>query len=857
MSTPPVLVVLKFGGTSVSSGNNWAFIAKVVKERLKQGKKPILVHSAVSGISNQLEAIATATGPTDFSATVAAIEERHRQLAGELGVDADHLLGRYFAELNQLATGIALLGEASAKAHARIMALGELMATTLGAAYLNAQGIATTWLDAREHLLSERIAHASEASHYISAQCGFDHDPALRARLEAMPGVLLTQGFIARNGHGETVILGRGGSDTSASYFGAKLGAERVEIWTDVPGMFTANPRAIAEARLLKALDYDEAQEIASTGAKVLHPRCLAPVRAHQIPMWVVCTDRPELPGTIIAPAIASAPQVKAISVKKGITLVSMETLGMWQQVGFLADAFACFKRHGLSCDLVSTSETNVTVTLDPGANTLSRTTLEALRADLSELCKVAILGPCAAVSLVGRQIRAILPQLGPALELFAEHKVHLVTQAASDLNLSFVVDEKYADRLASDLHALLIRRADDVLGPTWIELNAGSRPARQQPSPWWLDKRDTLLAIAGEASPRYVYDGESLDRAAAELKGLPVDQVFFAIKANPHPGILRRFEAAGLGFECVSPGELAHVLDLFPDIARERLLFTPNFAPRREYAEALALGVRLTLDNLYPLKAWPELFAGRELILRLDLGHGRGHHAKVRTAGEQSKFGIPLAELDEAEALVSAASATVIGLHSHSGSGILTPENWQETAALLAEAGERFPRLEVLNLGGGFGVPDNAHGQGLDLAAVASGLQAFRSAYPRYGLWLEPGRYLVARAGVLLTTVTQSKGKGEVQYLGVDTGMNSLIRPALYGAYHEIVNLSRYGEPADTCVNLVGPICESGDVLGLERMLPASREGDVILIANAGAYGHAMSSRYNLREPAAEVLIP
>lgn len=849
-------VVLKFGGTSVSTGSNWAFIAKVVKERLKQGKKPIVVHSAVTGISNQLEAIATASAPTDFSATVAAIETRHRQLAAELGVDADVLLKDYFAELNQLATGIALLGEASPKAHARIMALGELMSTTLGAAFLNQQGIATTWLDARQHLVSERIAHASDASHYISAQCAFDHDQVLRERLATTPGVLLTQGFIARNERGETVILGRGGSDTSASYIGAKIGAERVEIWTDVPGMFTANPRAIPEARILKALDYDEAQEIASTGAKVLHPRCLAPVRAHQIPMWVVCTDRPELPGTIIAPAQSSAPQVKAISVKKGITLVSMETLGMWQEVGFLADAFACFKRHGLSCDLVSTSETNVTVTLDPGANTLSRDTLDALRADLSELCKVSILGPCAAVSLVGRQIRAILPQLGPALELFAEHKVHLVTQAASDLNLSFVVDEKYADRLASDLHGLLIRRADDVLGPTWTEITAGERPASAGITPWWETKRAALLALAAKTSPAYVYDGDSLDTAAAALKALPVDRVYFALKANPNAEVLRRFEAAGLGFECVSPGEVEHVLGLFPGIARERLLFTPNFAPRREYAWALEQGLHLTLDNLHPLKAWPELFAGAAVSVRVDLGHGRGHHAKVRTDGEHSKFGVPVSELPELRALANAAGVRITGLHNHSGSGILNADNWRQIATALAEVAEDFPEVTVLDLGGGLGVPDSAHAPGLDLAALGEGLREFRAAFPRFSLWLEPGRYLVARAGVLLATVTQLKGKGDTAYVGVDTGMNSLIRPALYGAFHEIVNLSQYGAPAESCVNVVGPICESGDVLGTERMLPVTAEGDVLLFGNAGAYGYAMSSHYNLREPAAEHLV-
>ena len=122
--------------------------------------------------------------------------------------------------------------------------------------------------------------------------------------------------------------------------------------------------------------------------------------------------------------------------------------------------------------------------------------------------------------------------------------------------------------------------------------------------------------------------------------------------------------------------------------------------------------------------------------------------------------------------------------------------------------------------------------------------------------MWAEPGRYLVADAGVLLCCVTQLKRKGDVRYVGVDCGMNSLIRPALYGAHHDIVNLTRFGEPGTEVYNVVGPICESADVLGYERLLPPTREGDVLLVANAGAYGHAMSSSYNLREPAREVIV-
>ncbi len=379
--------------------------------------------------------------------------------------------------------------------------------------------------------------------------------------------------------------------------------------------------------------------------------------------------------------------------------------------------------------------------------------------------------------------------------------------------------------------------------------------------TPWWLARRDELLAIAAEATPSYVYELESLDRAAAKLAGLGVfDRLLYAVKANPHPEILRRFARLGLAFECVSPGEIERVLGSCPEVSPERILFTPNFAPRREYDAALELGVRLTLDSLHPLLHWRTSLARRDLFVRLDLGRGAGHHSHVRTAGEHSKFGIPRAEWPELADLARRAEVRIVGLHSHAGSGILDPEIWHETALDLAEASALFPDATVLDLGGGLGVSDPAGRSGLDLEPLAEALGALRRRLEegdrRFELWLEPGRFLVAEAGVLLATVTQTKGKGKNRYVGVDVGMNSLIRPMLYGAHQEIANLTRWGEPPTEAVRVVGPICETGDVLGIDRRLPESHEGDVLLIATVGAYGRSMSSHYNLREPAREVVI-
>jgi diaminopimelate decarboxylase/aspartate kinase len=309
------------------------------------------------------------------------------------------------------------------------------------------------------------------------------------------------------------------------------------------------------------------------------------------------------------------------------------------------------------------------------------------------------------------------------------------------------------------------------------------------------------------------------------------------------------------MAFECVSLAEVHHVLGCVPGSRPQDILFTPNFAPRAEYEAALELGVQLTVDNSWVVQQWPGIFAGRDIFLRLDLETGYGHHRKVITSGVDSKFGISLGHLDGVLAELQAQGSRVTGLHAHTGSGVFNAGVWREQLDRFLEVLPRFPDVRVLDLGGGLGVPDRRGEPGFDLARLDELLTEALAPHD-VEVWLEPGRYLVAECGVLLARVTQLKSKGQYHYLGVSTGMNSLIRPALYGAYHDIVNLSRLHESADRHYRVVGPICESGDVLGESRFLPECREGDIILIANTGAYGRVMSSHYNRRSPAEEVIM-
>ncbi|MFZ9965711.1 MAG: bifunctional aspartate kinase/diaminopimelate decarboxylase [Steroidobacteraceae bacterium] len=857
-SEPAPIVVCKFGGTSVSSLANWQNILSILGAATAAGELPVVVHSALSGVTDSLARLVDAALISAHPEVLAAIRARHVALCEEMQLEVPSGLLAHLDDLGKLADGIALVGEVSDGVRARAMATGELMATEIGAAFLNSQGVATTLLDARG-LLTASATEAGGRVSVLSASCDFSFSPRLAEELRGWGTVVLTQGFIASDAAGHTVLLGRGGSDTSAAYLAARLGASRLEIWTDVPGMFSANPRDVRGARLLKNLHYDEAQEIATSGAKVLHPRCILPARAAGIPLLVRATQSPGSEGTRISNTSgAEGARLKAIALRRGITLISMDSPGMWHQVGFLADAFAVFKRHGMSVDLVSTSETNVTVTLDPQANSLAPSQLDALVAELSRLCRVEVLGPCASLSLLGRNIRAIIHRLGDAFELFEEHKIYLVSQAANDLNFTFVIDEAQATRLVGQLHDLLIPQSGDdpIMGPSWEDLQSTPQkvPVRAK---WWRSCREQLLSLMEGRQSAYVYHLDTVRERAMQLMAMrSLDRVFYAIKANSHPEILRTVAASGLGLECVSRGEVEHVRRVLPDLPVDRLLFTPNFAGRDEYQWALREGLRLTLDNLQAMQAWAGLLAGHTVFVRIDTGQGHGHHQHVRTGGSHSKFGIPLDDLDGLVELARAHHIRIAGLHAHTGSGNFDLSNWLETAEILAAAAGRLGGVEVLDLGGGLGVPDRDGLPALDLAGLDAGLAAFRDKHPGFDLWMEPGRFLVAEAGVLLARVTQVKGKGQHRYVGVATGMNSLIRPALYGAYHDIYNLSRLDEPGVEAVTVVGPICETGDVLGRHRSMAPTVEGDILLIDTAGAYGRAMASHYNLREPAEECVI-
>ena len=464
--------VLKFGGTSVSSLARWQTIEAIARTRLEREASVLLVCSAIAGVTDLLSELAAAIRAGEPTGErLDAIRERHVALGSELGVDAETILARELATLSGLAAG-----ELDDRAEAQLMAQGELMSTRLGAAYLASRELGCAWIDARE-LLESEPGHGDRSEQFLSATCSCAPDPRARERLAgAEAPLLVTQGYIARSAEGDTVLLGRGGSDTSAAYLACKLSAERLEIWTDVPGLFTANPKLVPNARLLERVGYREAQALGALGAAVLHPRAIEAVWEHGVPIEIGWTERPEFTGTSITGS-RTEKGIKAVTSRHRLAMFSLRRPPSWQPVGFLGEVAGCFARRGLSMDLVSSSCSEIRVTVDLDAFPSAEAEIPAILAELDKTCAVRVIEPLASVSVVGDRISQPVLASDGAFELFADEVVYMVVHAANEHHVTFVLDEQVADRLVNAVHRRLLETSEERhdLGPTWVELTGDS----------------------------------------------------------------------------------------------------------------------------------------------------------------------------------------------------------------------------------------------------------------------------------------------------------------------------------------------------------------------------------------------
>ncbi len=431
----------------------------------------LLVCSAVSGVTNLLETLSEQNDP---SIPLAEILQIHRTLAKELEVNFDHQLAETEQHILHCLDQIAEMPGPEWKA--ALLAAGEWLSTQLGAQFLQ-QSLEVDWVDAREVLEVLSEPDRSPARQWLSATCEPGPDSSLNENWAKLQPVLVTQGFVARTGQGKTALLGRGGSDTSAALFAGRLGAERLEIWTDVPGLFSADPRQIPQARLLMEVDFAEALEMAASGARVIQSRCIRAASVSATPILIRDLQRREVKGTSISNTESASEGVKTITCQHNMAVLLLENLDSRHQVGFLAEVFEIFSQLGISVDLVATSETTTTVAINREANHLDQDELGNLVSDLAQHCSVKLFDDCVCVNLVGRGIRTSLARLQSTLVHFERQPLLMLSQSANDLCLSMLVNAGDQDSLLRSAHEALIPEKasgpDGVFGDSWQQIQA------------------------------------------------------------------------------------------------------------------------------------------------------------------------------------------------------------------------------------------------------------------------------------------------------------------------------------------------------------------------------------------------
>ena len=458
---PAHSIVMKFGGTSVGDAKAIERVVSIVRERLLQ--HPVVVVSAMARVTDQLLQMAGAAGSGDRKTALTLareLSERHYNTAGELLGTALFTefhgdLGTEFEELEELIRGISAVGELTPRSTDQVAAFGETLSSKLVTAALSANGVEATRLDSRECIVTDdAFTRATPLFEETNAKLTERVQPLLdQGRVPVMGG------FIGATHAGITTTIGRGGSDFSASIVGAGLNAERIEIWTDVDGMMTTDPNLCPDAHRIKVISFDEAAELAYFGAKVLHPATVLPAVQKNIPVYILNSRNPSCEGTRIA---ARAPHsnnfFKAIAAKKRITIIDISAPRMLLAHGFLKAIFEAFDRHRIPIDVVSTSEVSVSLTVD------SNHSIPALAADLSRIADVKYEGRKAIVCLVGENLREVPGIAAHVFGALTDVKIRMISQGASEINLTFVIDEEQVPSVVQRLHKKFFADLDSAV---------------------------------------------------------------------------------------------------------------------------------------------------------------------------------------------------------------------------------------------------------------------------------------------------------------------------------------------------------------------------------------------------------
>ena len=446
------MIVMKFGGTSVESTDAIERAARIVGSRLKQS--PVVVVSAMAKVTDQLVAMGNAAASGDCDSALESLENlraRHLRTAGELlGAKRSASLAprmeKHFSELEDFLRGLAAVRELTPRGSDYLLSFGELLSSIMVADAFAVRGLSAAWVDSRDCLVTDAThTRAVPQMEPTRLRCKKKIVPLISKRKIPVLG-----GFIAATERGIPTTLGRGGSDYSAAIFGAALDAEAIEIWTDVEGMMTTDPRICPEARTIKRISFNEAAELAYFGAKVLHPATLLPAIHKNIPVYVLNSRNLKSTGTeITAQAPPSRDTFRAITAKKGISIVNVVASRGVMVHGFLRSVFETLDRHASPVDIVAISEVSMSFTME------TKRLPKRLLAELQEIADVNSEDQQAIICLVGEDIHGKPGIAASVFNIIAEAGVNIrmISQGASEINISFVVKEEDVPRAVRHLH--------------------------------------------------------------------------------------------------------------------------------------------------------------------------------------------------------------------------------------------------------------------------------------------------------------------------------------------------------------------------------------------------------------------
>src|SRR5688572_5474314 len=447
------MVVQKFGGTSVADPSAIRRLIEIVRQaRTRDGRGPAVVVSAMSGVTDALLGVAAAAGTArsdDALARVEQLRERHLTAARDLVPGAENAalsahLTEAFDQLAAVVRALGVLREVSPRTLDVVAAMGELLNSRLVTAALVEAGIPAEWVDARRAIVTND-------DHTRAAPQMRETNAALRASVLSVieaGRVPVLGGFVGATAEGHTTTLGRGGSDYSGALVGAGIGASEIQIWTDVDGMLTADPRVVASPRLVPRLSFAEAAELAYFGAKVLHPATILPAVEHDIPVRILNSRRPEGTGSVItAQPAPDATPVTAFACKSDVTVVDITSSRMLMAYGFLRQVFEIFERFKVAVDVVTTSEVSVSMTIDDRRN------LEPLVAALRTLGEVSVEQEMSLVCAVGDRLRAEPEIAARVVTVLEEVPLRMISQAAARRNITVIMRQADLAHAMKRLH--------------------------------------------------------------------------------------------------------------------------------------------------------------------------------------------------------------------------------------------------------------------------------------------------------------------------------------------------------------------------------------------------------------------